>query len=207
MLSSSTEDRQNRCRKVFRFCGCQSGWAPKLNLVVAEIKFVYTHLFNVYMDDMAYFNPGYKVNACFTVRLMIHNHLQNYQEGRVSKTLSCILRYKYIHLGRVGLDGNSQGRREFASQGLPRFTSALYHAAQTIALEPWWIISITSNFSPCLRSNRILKLPCATSESWWICGGGTLFRCFFRLRRKTAIQTPKGARTYTHIGRKCSRHP
>lgn len=89
------------------------------------------------------------------------------------------------------------GRREFASQGLPRFSSALYHAAQTIALEPWWIISITSNFSPCLRSNRILKLPCATTESWWICGGGTLFRCFFRLRRKTAIQTPKGC-SYVH---------
>lgn len=166
MLSSSTEDRQNRCRKVFRFCGCQS-----------EIKFVYTHLFNVYMEDMAYFNPGYKVNACFTVRLMIHNQLQNYQEGRVSKTLSCILRYKYIYLGRVGLDGNSQGRREFASQGLPRSTSALYHAAQTIALEPWWIISITSNFSPCLRSNRILKLPCATTESWWICGKDSPCNC------------------------------
>lgn len=121
MLSSSTEDRQNRCRKVFRFCGCQSGWAPKLNLVVAEIKFVYTHLFNVYMEDMAYFNPGYKVNACFTVRLMIHNHLQNYQEGRVSKTLSCILRYKYIHLGRVGLDGNSQAEENLLARGCQDF--------------------------------------------------------------------------------------
>ena len=95
--------------------------------------------------------------------------------------------YKYIHLRRVGLDGHSQGRREFASQGLPRFTSALYHAAQTVALEPWWT---------CLRVNGFLKLPCATTESWWICGGWTLFRCLFRLWRKTAIQTPKGARTY-----------
>ena len=103
MLLSSTEDRQNRCRKVFRFCGCQSDWAPKLNLAVAEIKIDYTHLLNVNMEDMAYFNPGYKVNASFTVRIMIDNDLQNelvrkFPRGACKQDPpSCILRYVQVH--------------------------------------------------------------------------------------------------------------
>lgn len=132
------------------------------------------------MEDMAYFNPEYKVNASFTIKIMIDNHLQNELMRKLSRG-ACKqdpLMHLTVQVHMYILDESASmdihRAKEFASQELPRFTSALYHAAQTVALGPWWIISITSSFSPCLRSNRFLKLPCATTESWWISGGSVL---------------------------------
>lgn len=57
----------------------------------------------------------------------------------------------------------------------------------------WHAVSIIPNWSPCLRFHNFIKLPCTTTESWWM----DPFHMPFQIAEQDGNPNPEGYCTYT----------